>query len=115
MSKFIVVWCMIGLESCIPIDEYEHENDDMLMEMLKTGKPAKSKFAPLVQSLLLRAKFNQQTHYEIYAITATDNIRQEDIVEMFERNPQGSADTIRRSGIKLYSDRPSENQRIKIT
>ena len=53
-----------------------------------------------------------QSRYEVYLITSDDGISESDIRDMFEADPQGSADTVRRVGIKLYDDRPSQKQLI---
>jgi len=58
---------------------------------------------------MLRARYNTQRHYEIYIVTATDGITAEDIRKMFETNPQMSADTIRRIGQCVHSDRVQED------
>jgi hypothetical protein len=60
----------------------------------------------------LRARFNPQRNYEIYIVTATPEIDQKDIVEMFEADPQTAADTIRRLGTKFYSDRATQTRAI---
>jgi len=59
---------------------------------------------------MLRARYNTQRHYEIYIVTATDGITAEDIQKMFEANPQMSADTIRRIGQCVHSDRVQEDR-----
>jgi hypothetical protein len=62
----------------------------------------------------LRARFNSHRHYEIYIITATPGITEDDVRDMFEADPQTAADTIRRIGQKYYSDRQGPG-RIAIT
>ena len=60
----------------------------------------------------LRARFNAQRHYEIYAIGVDGSITQEDIVDMFRTDPQYAADLIRSRGEKIYSDRRSQKDAI---
>lgn len=60
----------------------------------------------------LRARYNMQRHYEIYAIGVDGSITQEDIVDMFQRDPQSAADLIRSRGEKIYSDRRREKDAI---
>ena len=69
---------------------------------------------PNYNHLLLRARFNSQRHYEIYSVEATDGITAEDIREMFEASPQSAADTIRRLGHCMHSDRATKD-RVLIT
>ena len=69
---------------------------------------------PNYNHLLLRARVNSQRHYEVYTCEATDGITAEDIREMFEASPQSAADTIRRLGHCMHSDRAT-NDRVLIT
>jgi hypothetical protein len=78
------------------------------------GEPVSETAVPNYNHLLLRARVNSQRHYEIYSVEATDGITAEDIREMFEADPQGAADTIRRLGHCLYSDR-AEKYKVAIT
>jgi hypothetical protein len=75
---------------------------DTTFALLKGTEPPKP---PNIMHWQLRARFNSQRHYEIYIITATPGIDEDDIREMFEANPQGAAETIRRIGNKVFSDR----------
>lgn len=105
MSKFLCVWNSYGIESVIDITEYEFEEEALLIEMIQTGQPAASKFGSILTGLMLRARFNPQRNYEIYAVQAVDSITDKDIVDMFNANPQSAANTIRKNGVKLFSDR----------
>jgi hypothetical protein len=67
----------------------------------------------IIQTMLLRARYNTQRHYELYAIEADTGIAGRDIEAMFDHDPQGSADTIRKIGVKLWSDR-AKPDRVKI-
>ena len=78
------------------------------------GEPVSETAVPNYNHLLLRARVNSQRHYEIYTCEAVDGITAEDIREMFEISPQSAADTIRRLGHCLYSDRAEKN-RVLIT
>ena len=61
----------------------------------------------------LRAQFNPQRHYEIYIIEVDEGITVDDIRSAFEASPQTMADTVRRIGHKFYSDRATEEVRIR--
>ncbi len=104
-QQFAIMWDCHGLEAC----ERVPNPADATFALLKGEKP------PELPNLLhweLRARYNSQRHYEIYIITAQPGIEQEDIVEMFEANPQTAADTIRRIGYKFYSDRETKERAI---
>lgn len=106
------MWDCQGIETVVDITPYEHEDDDRLLEMIATGKPAASHFGQLLYKFLMRARFNSHRFYEIYAIATVDDITQEDIYKMFTENPQTSAELIRKSGVKIYSDRPEQKANV---
>jgi hypothetical protein len=102
--QFVVVWDNTGLEYIgdITLDEQQRTWSALKGEPLKYTLPN-------LNHLMLRARYNTQRHYEIYIVTATDGITAEDIRKMFETNPQMSADTIRRIGQCVHSDRVQED------
>ena len=66
----------------------------------------------LVSQLMLRARFNPQRHYEIYFVGGEDGITEQDIRDMFRRDPQGSAELIREKGECFYSNRAEVNRTV---
>jgi len=108
--QFLIVWDNIGLECCIDVTEDQQRR---MWQTLK-GEPVSETAVPNYNHLLLRARVNSQRHYEIYSVEATDGITAEDIRAMFETSPQTAADTIRRLGHCLHSDRAQKN-RVLIT
>ena len=105
--QFLVMWDCNGLECVADFTEYSQAQ---VWAGLK-GEAGPRMF-PNLEHLKLRARMNSQRNYEIYAITAVDGITEQDIREMFEANPQGAADTIRRLGQVLYSDRMVTERKI---
>ena len=107
---------MHGLESCINISNIEKEQMwDALKSIGDTRNNGRTHtVSGIVNVLMLRARYNSQRHYEIYAIDADDSITAEDLREMFDQDPQAAADLIRRRGRQLYSDR-IEPKSVKIT
>lgn len=116
MSKFIISWCNEGLEGIVPIDQYDRWFEQKVFCILQgTAKDdERNPMNGILQSMVLRARYNSQRRYEIYAIEATDGIDEQDIREMFENAPQVAADTIRRIGVKIYSDRLTNEDIRKI-
>ena len=102
---FVVVWDNTGLEYIgdITLDEQQRTWSALKGEELKYT-------IPNLEHLKLRARYNSQRHYEIYIVSATDGITADDIRDMFEANPQLAADTIRRHGHCLHSDRASKDK-----
>jgi hypothetical protein len=103
--KFLVMWCNEGLECVVDLTEDEKNRTWSVL----TGKPSVSQL-PSLHHLILRARYNQQRHYEIYTVEATEGITADDIRDMFENSPQMSADTIRERGNCLHSDRAEKNK-----
>jgi hypothetical protein len=100
---FAIMWDCYGLEAVARIPD----PSDTTFALLKGVEPPKG---PNINHWSLRARFNTQRNYEIYIITATPGISEDDIREMFEYNPQSAADTIRRIGQKYHSDRVQEDR-----
>ena len=98
---YLVTWCSEGLESVVPITDFEEQD---VLTVLKGGKP-EYRAAYILNMLTLRARFNPQRFYEIYSVNAVSGITGDDIKEMFEQSPQLAAETIRSCGKQLYSDR----------
>jgi hypothetical protein len=95
---FAIMWDCYGLEAVARVPDPA----DRTFALLKGVEPPE---VPNINMWELRARYNSQRNYEIYIITATPGINEDDIREMFEADPQGAADTIRRIGDKFYSDR----------
>ena len=100
---FAIMWDCHGLEACARVPDPA----DTTFALLKGSKPPE---LPNIEHWRLRARYNTQRHYEIYIITAIPGIDTDDIVAMFEANPQHAADTIRRIGHCYYSDRAKQDQ-----
>ena len=104
---FAVMWDCNGLEAVQAVPAPA----DITFALLRGAEPPT---LPALMHWQLRARYNSQRHYEIYLITATPGITEDDIRDMFEADPQSAANTIRRIGHKYYSDR-REPSRVAIT
>lgn len=115
MTTFVLSWDNTGLEACVNLTELEQQQ---MWKILKGEKENSNQgrdhsINSILNMLMLRARFNTQRHYEIYAIDVDETLDEQDLREMFDDNPQGMADLIRDRGRELYSDRANENH-IKI-
>lgn len=114
MSKidtYIVSWDCYGLETIFNATELEQER---IMNILGDREVSKNEsVGQILTRLTLRARFNTQRHYEIYAIDVVDGISKDDIILAFSQSPQTMADLIRKQGTQLYSDR-NDQSRVKI-
>ena len=105
-TTFAIMWDCYGLEALAVIPDPA----ETTFALLKGSKPPEP---PNIEHWRLRARYNSQRHYEIYLFSAQEGITKEDIVKMFEADPQAAADTIRRIGHQFHSDRADKNQ-VKI-
>lgn len=103
---FAVMWDCYGLEAVVRVPDPA----DTTFALLKGTKPPAP---PNIMHWQLRARYNSQRHYEIYIITATPGISEDDIREMFDTDPQIAADTIRRIGHCFHSDRSTKERVIR--
>ena len=101
------MWDMTGIESVIDASAIDSEDT---FNRLRDGKS--NLLGSLLNRLFVRAKANSQRHYEIYSINVDECISEDEVMLMFKDNPQGSADTIRSLGAKIYSDRVKEKVQV---
>ena len=113
-NAYLVYWCEEGLESVVPITEYEHWDSENTFRILNNQEPVRNPLNQMIQNMLLRAQVNAQRHYELYAIDCDTSISKEDIEQMFETDPQTAAELFRSRGHKMYSNRAVKN-RVVIT
>ena len=105
--KFLAMWDCNGLEHLDDITDYEQWDATQTFEVIKGNKPVENPLWQRLGHMKLRAQFNNQRFYEIYAFTS-DDITKEDFIRMFETSPQCIADLIRATGVKIYSDRRTD-------
>lgn len=105
-GMFAIMWDCYGLEAVVRCPD----PSDTTFALLKGVEPPAM---PNINMWALRARFNTQRNYEIYLITATPGITEDHIRDMFEADPQGSADTIRRIGQEFFSNRDTKERAIR--
>lgn len=107
---FLLSWDMLGIDSVFNITEIDKAASWATLQDLKPHHNLNS----IVTAVLLRARYNTQRHYEVYSVTMSEDITEQDVRDMFEANPQGMADLIRERGHKMYSARLKPDE-IKIS
>jgi hypothetical protein len=112
-NAYLVYWCSEGLESVVPITEYEPIDMENTFRILNNEEPVRNPMNSIIQMMILRGRMNGQRHYELYAIDCVESITKEDLEQMFDDNPQAAADLIRSKGFKVFSDRAYTNK-VKI-
>jgi hypothetical protein len=114
INAYILSWDMTGLEAVVPISKYEDWEHQSMLDVLAGLSIKTNPLGHILTAILMRARFNSQRHYEVYAIDCDTSITEEDWRSMFDTDPQGSADLVRERGISLHSDRVQPNH-VKIT
>jgi len=105
-GMFAIMWDCYGLEAVARIPDPA----DTTFALLQNKTPPAM---PNINMWALRARFNPQRNYEIYLITAQPGISEDHIRDMFEADPQGSAETIRRIGQKFVDHRETAERVIR--
>lgn len=106
------MWSMEGIESIIPITEYEEWDKRNTWNVLTDQPPVRNPLVSIIQSLLLRARYNANRRCEIYSIDCDESLTKEFWEEQWEKHPQETADLIRARGQQLYSDNINHSQQI---
>jgi hypothetical protein len=100
--KFLAYWDCLGFEGIWDITSYERQQ---LMATLKNTTVN----APVnLNAMMLRARYNPQRSPEIWLFTATDTIRQDELMDVAKDNPQYLVDLIREKGSCLYRSTPQK-------
>lgn len=103
-DTYVAMWCSEGFEGLYNWSATQRQATfDALM-----GKPVAG--SDTVSMMTVRARFNPQRHYEIYAFNST--IPESDLVAMFHETPQLIVDWIRENGVKVYSDRANKTKPV---
>lgn len=111
-DNYLLSWDCNGLEACVNLSEMERQQT---WDLLKGSQPngRNPTVNSIVNAITLRARYNSQRHYEIYVISIDESITRDDLVDMFDKNPQGMADLVRERGQQMYSDRYQDNPVIR--
>jgi hypothetical protein len=113
-NAYLVMWCSEGLESIVPITEYEQAERHSLFDTIKTGTKAKNKLNEIINYMILRARFNQHRFYEIYAVDCDAGITKETLEHAFDDNPNAAAQLIRARGVHIWGE-SMQTSKVKIT
>jgi len=97
-----LMWDCNGLEAAANVSDIRRK---LVWANLKGEDTGRMAVEPNLTLWQLRAQFNPQRNYEIYLLEVSEGIAVADIREAFEADPQAMADTVRRIGHRVYSDR----------
>ena len=104
-NAFIFSWDINGVEAIVPITQYENHDKQNLIKLLKEENIERNPLDSILRNLVLRAKFNTQRHYEIYAVDCDPSLDENFWRKQWNEHPQFTAELIRERGHKIYSDR----------
>jgi len=109
-NLFLVVWDCYGLEY---IDSLREVEQDQIWCRLK-GEPSllANSMSLTLNSILMRARVNNQRHYEIYTIQTDESVTLEDMKTAFESMPQQIVNMIRDSGTCIFDGRETQQRLI---
>lgn len=111
-NAFIFMWDCYGIESIVPITQYENWDKTNTIRLLKGDRSVRNPLDDIVRNLVFRARYNSQRHYEIYAVDCDASLDEEFWKEQWDSNPQHTADLIREKGQQIYSDRQPVGKRV---
>jgi hypothetical protein len=111
-NAYLFAWDQTGIESIIPITQYEEWDKKNTWNVLTDQQTERNPLNSIIQSLILRARYNSHRHYEIYAIECAFDIGEEEWRKIWQENPQATADLIRERGQKIYSDREDRTSQV---
>lgn len=111
-NAFIFSWDCNGVEAIVPITQYEDMDKRNLINILAERKKEHNPLNNIISNLTMRARFNSQRHYEIYAIDCSKELDEQFWRDKWEAEPQFCADLIREKGLQIYSDRAMKDRVI---
>ena len=114
VNAFLFSWDQYGIESIVPITQYENWDKENLFRVLKDEKVLRNPINAILRNLIIRAQVNSQRHYEIYAIDCDQSLDEQFWREQWQEEPQATADLVRQRGHKIYSNRASDKEKILI-
>lgn len=111
-NAFIFAWNMNGIESVVPITQYEDWDKVNLLNMIAGKKVSTNPLDTIVRNILLRARVNSQRHYEVYAVECSIDLDEKFWWAQWDQDPQSTAELVRERGHKLFSDRATNKAKI---
>jgi hypothetical protein len=111
-NAFIFSWNQNGIESIVPITQYEDWDKLNLLNMIAGKTVDRNPLDAIVRNILLRARVNTHRHYEVYTVECDIDLDEKFWRNQWDREPQYTAELVREKGHKLYSDRATNKAKI---
>lgn len=101
-KQWLVYWDNTGFEGIVDVGaRLEKEAFDLLVH----DKRQDQSISSIYNMMTMRARFNPQRHPEIWTFTSNEDITEESLREVADRDPQWLVDWIRKNGTKMYGER----------
>ena len=104
-NAYLFMWNAYGIESIVPITQYEDQSKLDMWKILKEEPTGKNPIDDILGAMTMRARFNAERSYEIYAMDCDEGITEEDLFDFWNTSPQAAADLTREKGVRIFSDR----------
>jgi hypothetical protein len=101
-NAFLFAWDEKGIESIVPITQYEKIDKQNTMRALKGDPLETNPLDTIIRSAVLRATLNSQRNYEIYAVDCDEEINEADWEIYWRNSPGMCAELIRAKGQKIF-------------
>lgn len=113
VNAHLFMWNSYGIESIVPITEYEHYEKQQVWDILKDQTTKPNPLAQIINVMILRARYGSERHYEIYAMDCEEGISVDNLYALWDTDPQFAADLIRERGVCIFSDCAREPVRVR--
>lgn len=112
-NAYLFMWNCHGIEAIVPITQYEDQTKLDIWNILQEEPTGKNPLDDILGQMMMRARFNAERSYEIYAMDCDDGITREDLLNFWDTSPQYAADLTREKGVRMFSNRDPDRA-IKI-
>lgn len=102
-NAYLFMWNSYGIEAIVPITQYEDQSKFDMWKILEGEETGKNPLDDILSAMTLRARFNVERSYEIYAMDCAEGITEEDLFDLWDSNPQYAADLTRKRGVSIFT------------
>ncbi len=101
-NAYLFVWTEYGIENIVPITQFENWDAENMWKILQDKQPEVNPLGSIISYALIRARYNSERRYEVYAMDCEEGITEQDLYDMWENSPQYAADITRAKGVCLF-------------
>ncbi len=108
-TQWVVLFDNEGVDTLVPWGELAQEQ--MLATLSGGNSGDTTKPSLIVSRMILRARFNQHRHPEVWGYNTEEDIAYDDMRDLWEDNPQYMADLVRSKGEQFFGDKPGTKRK----